>query len=169
MAFDLQPTLTGERLELRPLRPGDWDALYEAASDPLIWAQHPESDRYTREVFQRYFDGGLASGGAFVVIDRSQGRIIGSSRYAGYDEAASEIEIGWTFLERAYWGGSYNREMKELMLAHAFRFVGRVVFLVGPTNIRSQRAMEKIGGIRSGTRTSNGRESVVFAIDRIPN
>jgi N-acetyltransferase len=162
--FELQPTLTGERLELRPLRPDDWDALYAAASDPLIWEQHPESDRHTVEVFRRYFDGALASGGAFVVIDRRTGAIIGSTRYHGYDEGASEIEIGWTFLTRDYWGGACNREMKQLMLDHAFKFVQRVVFLVGPTNFRSQRAMEKIGGVRSGTRASGDRENLVFVI-----
>src|SRR5262249_22884838 len=152
MPFDLQPTLIGDRLELRPLRREDFDALYAAASDPRIWEQHPESDRYERDVFQRYFDGAIDSGGAFAVIDRLSGRIIGSSRYHGYDAAASEIEIGWTFLERAYWGGAYNREMKRLMVGHALKHVTRVVFLVGLTNMRSQRAMEKIGGVRAGTR-----------------
>jgi len=165
MPFDLQPTLTGELLQLRPLRPDDFDALYAAASDPLIWEQHPDSDRYKRDVFQGYFDGAIASGGAFAVIDRRTGRIIGSSRYHDYNEAAGEIEIGWTFLERAYWGGVYNGEMKRLMIGHALRFVNRVVFLVGPTNVRSQRAMEKIGGVREGIRPNGvGRESVVFVI-----
>ena len=165
MPFDLQPTLTGELLQLRPLRPDDWDALYAAASDPLIWEQHPERDRYTPEVFRRYFDGGLACGGAFVVIDRRTGAIVGSTRYNAYDETASEIEIGWTFLTRGYWGGTFNREMKRLLVDHALRFVKRVVFLVGATNIRSQKAMEKIGGVRSGTRANSlGVESVVFEI-----
>ena len=167
MPFDLQPTLTGRRLELRPLRPDDWDALSAAASDPLIWEQHPERDRYKPDVFRRYFDGAMESGGAFAVIDRRSGRIIGSTRYHAYDEAASEIEIGWTFLTREFWGGDFNQEMKRLLLDHAFRFVDRVVFLVGPTNFRSQRAMEKIGGVRSGTRADGvGRESVVFTITR---
>lgn len=164
MPFDLQPTLTGDLLHVRPLLAGDWDALLAAASDPLIWEQHPESDRYKPEVFRRYFDGGMASGGAFVVVDPRTGRIIGSTRYHGYDEDASTIEIGWTFLERVYWGGAYNREMKRLLVDHALRFVRRVVFLVGPTNLRSQKAMEKIGGVRAGTRVGDGRESVVFEI-----
>lgn len=165
--FDLQPTLTGERLELRPLRPDDWDALFAAASDPLIWQQHPEPDRYKADVFRRYFDGALDSGGAFAVIDRRSGRLIGSTRYHAYDEAAGEIEIGWTFLTREYWGGVWNGEMKRLLLDHAFKFVDRVVFLVGPTNYRSQRAMEKIGGVRAGRRVNGvGRESIVFVITR---
>ncbi len=165
MPFELQPTLTGELVELRPLRQGDFEALYAAASDPLIWEQHPESDRYKRDVFENFFKGAMASGGAFAVIDRRSGRVIGSSRYWGYDEAASEVEIGWTFLERACWGGAYNRDMKRLMVGHALKSVTRVVFLVGLTNARSQRAMEKIGGVRTGTRANAvGRESVVFAV-----
>jgi RimJ/RimL family protein N-acetyltransferase len=107
----------------------------------------------------------MASGGAFAVIDRRSGRVIGSSRYWGYDEAASEVEIGWTFLERACWGGAYNRDMKRLMVGHALKSVTRVVFLVGLTNARSQRAMEKIGGVRTGIRSNAvGRESVVFEV-----
>ena len=166
MPFELQPRLKGARLELRPLRPEDFHDLFAVASDPAIWEQHPVSDRYKEDVFKDFFCEALASCGAFAVIDRQTGRIIGSSRYYGYDEARSEIEIGWTFLATTYWGGSYNREMKELMLRHAFRFVKTVVFLVGPQNVRSQRAMEKIGGIRAGLtrREPGGPESVVFKI-----
>ena len=168
MTPDLQPTLTGKLLELRPLVPGDFDALYAVASDPAIWAQHPVADRYKKDVFNDFFRGALESGGAFAVIDREARCIIGSSRYYGYDAARREIEIGWTFLARAYWGGIYNRELKALMLRHAFGFVDRVIFLVGPQNFRSQRAMEKIGGVRAGMtrREPNGPESVVFEITR---
>jgi N-acetyltransferase len=151
MPFELQPTLTGERLELRPLRPDDWDALYAAASDPLIWEQHPESDRYEEEVFKVFFEDALRSGGAFVVVDTKTQQIIGSTRFHNYDPEKSEIEIGWTFLARKYWGGRYNREMKQLMLTYAFKFVENVVFFVGENNIRSQKATEKIGAVKSGT------------------
>lgn len=164
MPFDLQPALRGDLLELRPLRADDFDALFAAASDPLIWEQHPESDRYTAEKFRRYFDGAMQSGGAFAVMDRASGRVVGSTRYHGYDPVAREIEIGWTFLARSHWGGAYNQEMKRLLLEHAFQFVDRVVFLVGPSNIRSQRAVEKIGGKLAGTRVSDGRESLLFVI-----
>ncbi len=153
MSFDLQPHLKGELIELRPLAPEDWDALFAVASDPLIWEQHPESDRYKEEVFKNFFKGALESGGAFVLIDTKTLRIIGSTRFNGYDLEKSEIEIGWTFLARKYWGGRYNAEMKRLMLAHAFKFVENVVFFVGENNIRSQRATEKIGAIKSGTAT----------------
>ena len=135
---------------MRPLTPDDWDDLFAVASDPLIWEQHPESDRYENDVFQIFFREALESGGAFVVIDRNSQRIIGSTRFYGYDPEKSEIEIGWTFLARKYWGGRYNREMKDLLLAHAFKFVERVVFFVGEDNARSQKAMEKIGAIKVG-------------------
>jgi N-acetyltransferase len=148
--FDLQPMLIGNLIELRPLREEDWDALSAAASDPLIWEQHPESDRWTEPVFRRFFRGAMDSGGAFIVIDRRDGRVIGSSRYADLDAAKSEIEIGWTFLVRSHWGGVYNAEMKRLMIAHALRFVRRVVFRVGPNNRRSRRALEKINAVYVG-------------------
>ena len=150
MSFELQPHLKGELVELRPLRQEDWGDLFAVASDPLIWEQHPESDRYKEDVFKIFFNGALESGGAFVIIDKQNQEIIGSTRFHGYDPAKSEIEIGWTFVARKYWGGRYNAEMKQLMLDHAFKFVENVVFFVGENNIRSRRATEKIGGIKSG-------------------
>jgi RimJ/RimL family protein N-acetyltransferase len=165
MVFDLQPTLEGKLLRLRPLRPEDWDDLYAVASDPLIWELHPHRDRYKEEVFKEFFRDALASGGALIAIDCKDGRVIGSSRFHGYDKDKSEIEIGWTFLTRSHWGGLYNREMKQLMLRHAFRFVKSVVFLVGPENWRSQRALEKIGAVRAGSRfDESGRESFAYKI-----
>lgn len=150
MSFDLQPHLKGELIELRPLKLKDWDELFAVASDPLIWEQHPESDRYKKDVFAVFFKEALESGGAFVVLEKKNRQMIGSTRFYGYDSEKSEIEIGWTFLARKYWGGRYNREMKELLLAHAFKFVEHVVFLVGEHNVRSQKAIEKIGAIREG-------------------
>jgi RimJ/RimL family protein N-acetyltransferase len=165
MPFDLQPTLQGELLALRPLRTEDFPALYAVASDPLIWEQHPAWDRYKEEVFREFFREAMESDGAFIAIDSTDGRVIGSSRFHGYDDGKSEIEIGWTFLARSHWGGIYNREMKQLMLRHAFRFVNSVIFLVGPQNFRSQGAMEKIGGVRVGSRRdAYGRESLVYQI-----
>ncbi len=150
MSFDLQPNLKGELIELRPLASEDWDDLFSVASDPLIWEQHPESDRYKEDVFKIFFREALECGGAFVIIDKNTQEIIGSTRFYGYDPEKSEIEIGWTFLARNYWGGRYNRELKQLMLAHAFEFVENVVFLVGENNVRSQKATEKVGGIKDG-------------------
>jgi N-acetyltransferase len=118
---------------------------------------------------REFFREALDCGGALLIMDAKNDRVIGSSRYARYDEEKSEIEIGWTFLARSHWGGLHNRELKKLMLDHAFRFVRSVVFLVGPENLRSQRAVEKIGGVRVGsTIDEKGRESVVFRITAPP-
>lgn len=165
--FDLQPHLAGDLLELRPMQPSDWGELFAVAADPLIWEVHPAHDRYKEERFKEYFQEGLESGGALVALDRETGKIIGSSRYFWFEQ--SEMEIGWTFLGRAYWGGVYNGEMKRLMLEHAFGFVDHVIFLVGIDNIRSIKAMQKIGGVlteRRVQRTLHGKsfEFVIFEI-----
>ena len=163
--MNLAPTLSGSLVEVRPLRADDFEALYAVASDPLIWEQHPDKARGTRDGFRRFFDESLATGGALVVIDVATQEIIGSSRYHGYDAEQGEVEIGWTFLARKYWGGRYNGELKRMMLDHAFRFVDNVLFLVDPGNARSLRAVAKIGGKRIGTRTNaGGRVSVVLRL-----
>jgi RimJ/RimL family protein N-acetyltransferase len=165
MSFDRQPVLKGDILELRPLRSEDFHELYAVASDPLIWEQHPVRDRYQEEVFKGFFREALESGGALIAIDSNGGRVIVSSRFHGYNEKKSEIEIGWTFLARSHWGGIYNKEMKQLMLRHAFRFVNSVIFVVGTQNVRSQRAIEKIGGARVESRSDgSGRDSFVYQI-----
>ena len=165
MSFDLQPTLNGELLRLRPLRPEDFHDLYAVASDPLIWEQHPVKNRYKEEVFQAFFHEAVECGGTLTAIDSKAGHVLGSSRFHGYDHEKSEIEIGWTFLARSHWGGVYNKEMKQLMLRHAFRFVNSVIFLVGPQNVRSQKAVEKIGGVRVGSRSdAGGRNSFIYRI-----
>ncbi len=165
MTFDLQPTLAGALVRLRPLRPDDFDALYAVAADPLIWEQHHDKTRSQETGFARFFAEAMASGGALLVSDARTGQVIGSSRYHGYHAARSEIEIGWTFLARSHWGGRYNGEMKHLMLQHAFQFVENVVFLIAPDNVRSQRAAQKIGAEQVGTRpTGDGRDNLVFQL-----
>jgi RimJ/RimL family protein N-acetyltransferase len=151
-----QPVLEGQLLELRPLRSEDFQELYAVASDPLIWEQHPHNTRYQEEVFRRFFRDALASGGALIAINRETRRVIGSSRYDGYDKEKSQVEIGWTFLARSHWGGVYNGEMKRLMLQHAFKFVNNVVFVIGIQNFRSQKAVEKLGAIRAGSTVDSG-------------
>lgn len=142
--MELQPVLHGPRLRLRPLKAEDFDALYAAASDPLIWEQHPAPDRHERRVFEQFFNRALSSRGALAVLDKATDELIGTSRF--YDVSGKDSAcIGFTFLTRAYWGGSYNRELKFIMLDHAFIYVRRVQFHVGEKNLRSRKALEKIG------------------------
>lgn len=142
----MQPTLSDDALLMRPMAADDWDALYAVASDPQIWALHPAHNRWQEPVFRAYFDEGLASNGALVAIDRETGRLIGSSRYDIRVAGPGEVEIGWSYLARDCWGGAWNARMKRLMLAEAFRTgFHTAIFLVGETNLRSRRALEKIG------------------------
>ncbi len=163
--LDLQPKLKGDLLKLRPLLPGDFDDLFTVASDPLIWEQHPAKNRHEKKVFEKYFRESIDSGGSLIAIDSDNNNVIGSSRYHGYKPDKGEVEIGWSFLARSHWGGVYNKEMKQLMLQHAFNYVNRVIFLVGAQNIRSQRSVLKIGGTRVGIRPdASGNASLVYQI-----
>jgi N-acetyltransferase len=168
--MDRQPVLEGDRLLLRPLAPDDWDALYAVACDPLVWELHPAHDRWQEPVFRKFFDDALAHEGAVAVVDKTLGAIIGSSRWQGYDPDLSIVEVGWTFLARRYWGGDCNRELKRLMLTHAFRWVETVEFLVGSDNLRSRKAMEKVGGKLSDRvkfrRVMGDSPHVIFEIRR---
>jgi RimJ/RimL family protein N-acetyltransferase len=164
--FDLQPELRGKLLHLRPLKADDFEALYKCASDPLIWEVHPQPTRYQRPVFQEYFNGAMKSGGALAALDANTHEIIGSSRFYNFDSNKSSIVIGYTFLARKYWGGEYNREMKFAMLNHAFKFVDTAIFQVGENNLRSRRAMEKIGGQLVRAAVLDGINHVIFEIKK---
>lgn len=145
MQFNLQPVLENDRVLLRPLRQDDFEALYQCASDPLIWEQHPEPTRYQLPVFEKFFTGAIESGGAFLVINKETGEAIGTSRYYDVQPDKRSVAIGWTFLVRACWGTTYNQAMKQLMLDHAFHSADYVIFHIGPQNIRSQTAILKLG------------------------
>jgi N-acetyltransferase len=156
---DFQPTLVGPTITVRPVSSDDWPEMFAAGADPEIWKVHPTPDRYTEPAFRKFFDGAVSSRMAFAFVDRATNLVIGSSRYHGHDPEKREIEIGWTFLARSHWGGRTNREVKRLMLDHAFTFVDTVIFWVGEQNFRSQGAMTKIGGVkRAGlfTREASG-------------
>ncbi|MGC4000964.1 MAG: GNAT family N-acetyltransferase [Anaeromyxobacter sp.] len=166
-----QPRLEGARLLLRPLVEADVEPLAAAAADPAIWALHPEPDRWQRPIFERFFRSGIDSRGALLVLERATGAVLGSSRFTRHDPAARSVEIGYTFLVTRCWGTGLNRELKGLMLAHAFRHVDRVEFVVGERNLRSRRAMEKLGGVplREEEKTTwRGARvrSVVYGIER---
>ena len=143
--MNLQPILENDLVRVIPLKQDDFEALYQVASDPLVWEQHPNKDRYKREVFQNFFDGAMQSGGAFKIIDNASGKVIGSTRFYNLDIENKSILIGYTFYGRDYWGSSYNPQVKKLMLDYAFQFLDKVYFHIGAQNIRSQKAIERIG------------------------
>lgn len=148
MKFDLQPTLENDLIKVVPLKEEDFEVLFEVASDSLIWEQHPNKDRYQREVFQNFFKGAIESKGAFIVYEKETNKIVGSSRYYDLDEADSSVAVGYTFIAREFWGKGHNRALKNLMLDYAFQFVDKVILHIGATNFRSQKASEKLGAVK---------------------
>ncbi len=169
--MNIQPTLKSELLELRPLKPEDEALLLDAASDPLIWEQHPQPDRYKPEVFKLFFAEALASKGALVIIDRKNLKIIGTSRYYEHSPKDSSIIIGYTFLSRDYWGGSFNLDLKRLMVNYALQFVRTAYFQVGIGNLRSQKAMMKLGATLTGIQEipvsyAPPKKSYIYKIER---
>ncbi|MNJ91964.1 hypothetical protein D3C87_96190 [compost metagenome] len=140
-----QPTLENELVLIRPLEHSDYEELYQAASDPLIWEQHPAYNRHEREEFDSFFKDAIDCETSFVIIDKRTNTIIGSTRYYDYDPGDSSIKIGSTFLDRAHWGGSFNAANKQLLVEYAFRFVGKVIFEIAEENIRSQKGNLRFG------------------------
>lgn len=148
-ALDLQPVLQGPRLRLRPMAADDFEGLHAAAADPEIWAGHPARDRWQEGPFRSYFDF-LLSHQSLVITLAESGRIIGCTRFYPVPGHQQAIGIGFTFLDRAHWGGTTNRELKSLMLDHAFAGLGEVWFHIAPTNIRSQTATSRLGAVLAG-------------------
>lgn len=148
--MELQPTLSNELVTLKPLLKEDFELLYKIASDKLLWEQHPNFDRYKREVFENFFQKAIDSKGAFTIFDTKNNTVIGSTRFYNYDENSNTVVIGYTFIDRNLWGTSYNASIKKIMVDYAFQFVENIHFHVGETNFRSQKAVEKLGAIKIG-------------------
>ena len=164
----LQPTLVNEFVQIVPLKESDFDELFLIASDELLWEQHPEKERYKKEVFKEFFNVAIASHSAFKIIDVKTGTTIGSSRYYEYNETEKTVAIGYTFIDRKYWATPYNRALKNLMINYAFQYVDSILFHVGSTNFRSQKAVEKLGAIRKETLLNNetGKTNFTFALTK---
>ncbi len=149
MNFDLQPdNLINEIIKLVPLQESDFDRLYKVASDPLLWEQHPNPNRYKKDVFKTYFEGAILSRGAFIVIDSKTDEVLGCSRFYDFNPKTNSIKIGYTFIGRKFWGQHFNKNLKSLMIKHVFEKLENVLFEIGANNIRSQKAISKIGAIK---------------------
>ncbi|REC60834.1 N-acetyltransferase [Chryseobacterium pennae] len=146
MNFSVQSVLENEEFQLIPLQQGDFESLYEVASDPKVWEQHPNKDRYQREVFENFFRGAIESEGAFKIVEKATGEVLGSSRYYNFDEKDNHIFIGYTFYGTKSWGKGINPKVKKLMLDYIFQYVDKVHFHIGKENFRSQTALERLGG-----------------------
>lgn len=170
-SIPVQPVLENDKVILYPLESGDFEALYEVASDPRVWEQHPNKDRWKREVFRTFFEGAMQSGGAFRIVDKASGAVIGSTRFYDHDPASDSILIGYTFYAVRCWGTGINRSVKTLMLNYIFQYVSKVIFHVGSENLRSQIAIGRIGATKTGEETVTyfgeaPKLNFVYSIDR---
>ncbi|KAA3439231.1 GNAT family N-acetyltransferase [Rufibacter hautae] len=145
MSFEIQPVLENEKVALYPLREEDFEALYTTASDPKIWEQHPNKDRWRKDVFRTFFEGAMQSRGAFRIVDKSTGDTIGSTRFYGFNQQDNSILIGYTFYATSCWGKGINQAVKAMMLDYIFQFVSKVFFHIGAKNTRSQIAIGRVG------------------------
>ncbi len=145
MELNLQPILENKIVALYPLVKADFNELYKVASDPKIWIQHPNKDRWQRDVFKHFFDEAIIGNGAYKILFKPTGKIVGSTRFYGYNELEKSVSIGYTFLSTYYWGKGINHMIKVMMLDYIFQFVSRVYFHIGAENIRSQKAISRLG------------------------
>ncbi|PZF71246.1 GNAT family N-acetyltransferase [Taibaiella soli] len=143
--FNIQSILENDRAMLTPLQEKDFDALYAVASDPKVWEQHPNKDRWKQEVFRTFFEGAMESKGAFKIIDKATGHVAGSTRFYDYNEKENSILIGYTFYGTSFWGTGMNKAVKKMMLDYIFQFVSKVYFHIGAVNTRSQIAIGRLG------------------------
>jgi len=150
MNFSIQPTLRNEKAILEPLREEDFPRLYALAADPKVWEQHPNNDRWKEDVFRLFFEGAMKSKGAFVVVDAASGAAAGCTRFYDYQESDHSIFIGYTFYATRFWGTGINLSVKKLMLDYIFRYVDKVYFHVGASNLRSQIAIGRLGAVKVG-------------------
>jgi len=136
--------LENDLILLKPLEAKDFEALFAIASDKEIWTQHPNFNRYQRDEFAVYFRSLLHSNQPYLIIDKTKDMIVGATCYYEYCSTEKSIAIGYTFISKEYWGRNYNRQVKHLMILHAFEYIEKVIFHVRKGNIRSQKALEKI-------------------------
>ena len=152
--FNFQPILKGETISLRPIHESDFNGLFDCASDEKLWEGHPSKNRYKETEFKKWFVSAIESD-AIVILYKLTNKIIGSSKFYVVDSDPDDISIGFTFIARQYWGGKTNYELKKLMLAYAFKYFNVVWFHIAPSNIRSQKATQKIGGVFSHEISAN--------------
>jgi N-acetyltransferase len=174
MEVNLKPILENEDLILHPLQDSDLELLYRVASDPKIWEQHPNQDRWKKDIFRTFFEGAIQSNSAFKIVEKATGKTIGSTRFYDYDQDAGSIFIGYTFYGVAYWGKGINLKVKTIMLDYIFQFVNDVYFHIGAGNIRSQIAIGRLGAEKIGEQTveyfgEEAKLNYVYKISRLPS
>ena len=144
--MNFKSNFENDSISLLQIKKESFEELYLVASNPVIWEQHPESDRWKKEKFSIFFENGIQNKFGFLLIfDKCKKEIIGSTRFYSYDEEEQAIRIGFTFIAQKYWGTSINLQVKKMMLDYTFKFLDKVYFDIGINNVRSRKAVEKLG------------------------
>lgn len=149
-------TLEGRFVRLEPLADRHVEELWAAGADPSIWtymAVTPTSLEDMRQIIASALEQqARGSQLPFAVIERTSGRAIGSTRYLDIRPRERGLEIGWTWYGIPWQGTVVNSECKLLLLRHAFEDLGcvRVCLKTDARNLRSQRAIERLGAVREG-------------------
>ena len=150
--------LTGEIVRLEPLDFRHTEELVEAANYDEIWTYLDEPTPNTSEAMNQLVQDALNEQERgirvpFAVIDLATGRAVGSTSYIDIRPHDRGVEIGWTWLTPSQWGTGANTDAKLLLLRHAFedQNAGRVAIKTDLRNVRSQRAIERLGATREGT------------------
>lgn len=170
-------TLDGQTVRLEPMSLDHLDALTALGADEALW-RWTTTAAHTPELMRAYMDDALGArtrGTAlpFVTVERSSGRIVGSTRFGNIDVANRRLEIGWTWLAAPWQRTRANTEAKYLLLRHAFETLGaqRVELKTDALNERSRAAILRLGATEEGTFrkhlvtwTGRVRDSVWFSI-----
>lgn len=168
-------TLLGSTVRLVPLSVDHAEALLPSASDPEVWRWMPRRRPETAEEMRTMLSEMVANPArrCFAVLRRADDAVIGSTSMYDLDTVHGRAEVGTTWFDRSCWGGPYNAESKLLLFGHGFDDLGlvRIALRTDHLNVRSQRAMERLGlvyegALRSHVRRPDGsrRDSMYYSL-----
>ncbi|AZB26148.1 N-acetyltransferase [Chryseobacterium bernardetii] len=153
----LHPTiLEGTHVELIPLEKEHFEELYAAAADKDLWTLIP-TDGSDKAIFYKNYKLALSERDngnqyPFVIRHKETQKLIGSTRFFEIYPSDKKLEIGWTWITKEFWGSVVNLECKLLLLTYCFEVLktNRVQLKTKDDNLRSRKAIEKIGGVFEG-------------------
>ena len=176
MFFDVNPILLkGDSVRLEPLSQEHAQGLFNRGQETADWAHMPRTCFVDMADTRQWIDEALQAPGQipFAIVETGKNKAVGSTRFINIRPEHRCVEIGWTWLGKEWQRTAVNTEVKQLLLSHAFERLGcvRVEFKTDGRNLRSQRALERIGATREGVLRKHmivqgdfARDSVYFSI-----
>ena len=176
MSFEVKPViLSGDAVRLEPLSQEHAQGLYNRGRSTADWAYMPRGCFVDLADTRQWIDAALGATGQqpFGIVETGKSKVVGSTRYLNIRPQHRSLEIGWTWLGQESQRTGINTEVKLLLLTHAFEHLGavRVEFKTDGRNLRSQRALERIGATLEGVLRQHmivqgdyRRDSVYFSV-----